>query len=74
VSIPELPFRYRVYEPETPRELPLELVQEWESAIPLTLGALVRDDGTTWVVATLEADAEPDITGRIYFDVAPPER
>jgi hypothetical protein len=63
--------RYRVFEPDTPRDLPLELVQEWSSGILLTVGTeLRRNDGETWVVAAVEQDPDPDYAGRVFFERA----
>ena len=62
-------LRYRVFEPGTPRDLPLELVQEWSSGILLTVGAEVRrDDGENWVVAAIAPDPDPDCAGRVFFE------
>jgi hypothetical protein len=61
-------LHYRVYEPGTPRELPLELVQEWESDLPLEVGhQFVWDDGKQWILAEIADDPDPHITARVYF-------
>ena len=60
--------RYRVYEPDTPRDLPLELLQEWDSEIPLTQGERYeQSDGETWLILRIEGDADPGIAGRVHF-------
>jgi hypothetical protein len=61
-------MRYRVYEPDTPDELPIELVQEWESDIAIEVGmAFERQDGEVWEVSSVEPDADPDYAGRIVL-------
>ena len=63
-------FRYRVYEPETPRDLPLELVQEW-SGLQLKVGQeLEWKSGATWRIAAIEDDPDPAFNGRVFFEVS----
>ena len=65
------PLRYRVYEPDTPRDLPLWLVQEWESEVRLAVGVEVTISGERWRIAAVEDDADPVYEARVYFEVAP---
>lgn len=61
-------MRYRIYEPDTPAELPMELVQEWESDIVLEVGmALTQADGDVWEVASVEQDPDPSFAGRVVL-------
>ncbi len=62
-------LRYRVYEPETPRDLPLWLVQEWESAFRLDAGAELELAGERWRIVAVEDDPDPDYAGRVYLEV-----
>ena len=59
-------MRYRVYEPDTPTELPLELMQEWTSDIAIEVGmAWTQTDGEVWEVASVEDDPDPNYAGRV---------
>lgn len=61
-------LRYRVWEPETPRDLPLELVQEWGSEIVIEPGmAWEMDDGEVWQVTAVEPDPDQTFAGRVFF-------
>jgi hypothetical protein len=61
-------MRYRVFEPDTPRDLPLQLVQEWDSEVQLTVGFELRmDGGEEWVVAAVEPDPDPAYAGSVFF-------
>ena len=61
-------LRYRVYEPETPRDLPLELVQEWLSEIVIEPDmSLEMHDGEVWRVAAVETDPEEGFAGRVFL-------
>ena len=68
-------FRYRVYEPETPRDLPLELVQEWESPRHLRIGTVLTMPDEAWRIVAIEDESDPAYEGRVYFEFAarPPE-
>jgi hypothetical protein len=60
--------RYRVWEPETPSDLPLELVQEWDSEIVIEPGmTLEMDDGEVWRVSAVEPDPDQAFAGRAFF-------
>jgi hypothetical protein len=65
-------FRYRVYEPETPRDLPLELVQEWTSPLQLEVGQEVELENSSarWRIATIADDPDPAFDGRVFFEVS----
>jgi hypothetical protein len=63
---------YRVYKPETPRDLPLGHVQEWDSEIVLTVGAEWTKDGEQWRIAAVEPETDPAFAGRVYFELAEP--
>jgi len=61
-------MRYRVFEPETPRDLPLELVQEWEKETPLTVGAELRmHDGEIWLITAVEPDPDAEFAGWVFL-------
>lgn len=61
-------MRYRVFEPETPRDLPLELVQEWQSEIVIEPGmSWEMDDGEVWYVSAVEPDPDQTFAGRVFF-------
>jgi hypothetical protein len=65
-------YRYRVYEPETPRDLALELVQVWTSEVAFSVGAsLDLDSGQQWRIVTIEEDPDPSIDGRVFFEFDP---
>jgi hypothetical protein len=68
-------FRYRVYEPETPRDLPIELVQEWSGPLQFQVGQEVEMTGETWRIVAIEADPDPAFDGRVFFQMAitPPQ-
>jgi hypothetical protein len=63
-------FRYRIYEPETLRDLPLELVQEWTSPLPLSVGMTLDTFGADepWRIAAIEDDPDPAYSGRVFFE------
>ena len=61
-------MRYRVFEPETPRDLPLELVQEWESEIVIEPGMFWEmHDGEVWEVADVEPESDEEYAGRVLL-------
>lgn len=61
-------LRYRVHEPDTPSELPLELMQEWESEIALEVGmAWEMRDGEAWEVVAVDPDPDPTYLGRVFL-------
>jgi hypothetical protein len=61
-------MRYRVWEPDTPRDLALELVQEWSSEMTIQAGmSLERNGGEDWGVSAVEHDPDPTFAGRIFF-------
>ena len=69
-------LRYRVYEPETPRDLPIGLLQEfiWERPTPPTVGEQwdLDSEGQVrrWEIERVEDDPDPAYAGRIYFKFA----
>ncbi len=67
-GVPRL--RHRVYEPGIPRDLPLWLVQEWESEVRLDVGVEVAIAGERWRIAAVEADADPGYEARVYLELA----
>ena len=61
-------MRYRVWEPETPRDLPLELVQEWKSEIVIEPGMFWEmHDGEIWDVTAVEPDPDEEFAGRVFL-------
>ena len=61
--------RYRIYEPETPAELPAELMQDWssEGLMPQVGMVIEWTDGESWRLVAIEDDPEPGYTGRLHF-------
>jgi hypothetical protein len=71
VGLP-MTMRYRVFEPDTPRDLPLELVQEWTSEIEIKPGMeWEMDGGGLWRVAAVEPDPDPAYAGRVFMELGP---
>jgi len=65
-------MRYHVFEPETPRDLPLELVQEWRSEIVIEPGMTWEmDDGEIWHVSAVEPDPDQTFAGRVFLARSP---
>jgi hypothetical protein len=68
--------RYRVFEPETPRDLPVELVREigWGRPAPPEVGEQwdldVYGEWQRWEIVSVEDDPDPSYAGRIYYRFA----
>jgi hypothetical protein len=65
-------LRYRVYEPETPRDLPIELVQDWTWSEPPVVGARFvpegRNESEAWEIVRIDDDPDAAFAGRVYFE------
>jgi len=65
-------LRYRVYEPETPHDLPRELVPEWLSEIVIEPDmSLEIHDGEVWQVAAVGPGPDEGFARRVFLARSP---